>query len=143
MDNRATEQEVLELEKEYWRALMSRDGETLARLTDETCIVAGAQGLGKLSPREVANMVEGASYKVNDFRLTNDVEVQLLAPDVAVVAYRVHENLTVDGKEVSLDAADTSTWVRRDGRWRCALHTETLAGDPFGRDRKAARAAKS
>jgi len=28
--------------------------------------------------------------------------------------------------------------VRRDGRWRCVLHTEALAGDPFGRDRAAA-----
>jgi hypothetical protein len=41
----------------------------------------------------------------------------------------------VDGKAVTLDAADASTWVRRDGRWRCALHTESIQGDPFGRDR--------
>ena len=27
-------------------------------------------------------------------------------------------------------AADTSTWVRGDGRWLCALHTEPR--DPFG-----------
>jgi hypothetical protein len=54
---------------------------------------------------------------------------------VALVGYKVHEDLTVDGKSVSLDAADTSTWVRRDGRWVCALHTESLLGDPFGRDR--------
>lgn len=47
----------------------------------------------------------------------------------------MHEELTVDGKRVALDAADASTWVRRNGRWVCALHTESLAGDPFGRDR--------
>jgi len=47
----------------------------------------------------------------------------------------VHEELTVEGKPVTLDAADASTWVRRDGRWVCALHTESLRGDPFGRDR--------
>ena len=35
------------------------------------------------------------------------------------------------------DAADASTWVRRNGRWVCALHTESLKGDPFGRDRRA------
>jgi hypothetical protein len=62
--------------------------------------------------------------------------VRLLGDDVAIVAYQVHEELTVDGKPVTLDAADSSTWVRRDGRWLCALHTEAIAGDPFGRDRK-------
>ena len=36
---------------------------------------------------------------------------------------------------MALDAADSSTWVRRDGRWLCAMHTEAIAGDPFGRDR--------
>jgi hypothetical protein len=30
-----------------------------------------------------------------------------------------------DGKPVTHDAADTSTWVRRDGQWRCCVHTET------------------
>jgi len=47
----------------------------------------------------------------------------------------VHEELTVEGKPVTLDAADSSTWVRRDGHWLCAAHTETLSGDPYGRDR--------
>jgi len=27
----------------------------------------------------------------------------------------------------------SSVWVRRDGTWTCALHTESVAGDPFGR----------
>lgn len=62
--------------------------------------------------------------------------MRLLEDDVALVAYKVHEDLTVDGKKVSMDAADSSVWVRRNDQWRCALHTESLAGDPYGRDRK-------
>jgi hypothetical protein len=58
---------------------------------------------------------------------------------VAVLAYNVHEELTVEGKPVTIDAADASTWVRRDGRWLCALHSESLKGDPFGRDRTFAK----
>lgn len=60
----------------------------------------------------------------------------MLGRDVAVLAYKVHEHLTVDGQPVSVDAADSSTWVRRDGRWVCALHSESIVGDPFGRDRR-------
>ena len=41
--------------------------------------------------------------------------------------------MVVDGKPLTLEAYDSSVWVRRDGNWRCAAHTETLAGDPYGR----------
>lgn len=64
------------------------------------------------------------------------MQVLLLRDDVAVVAYRVREELTVDGKPVTLEAADSSTRVRRNGCWVCSLHTEAITGDPFGRDRK-------
>jgi hypothetical protein len=39
---------------------------------------------------------------------------------------------------VSIDAADPSAWVQRDGRRLCALHTGSITGDPSGRDRAAA-----
>ena len=70
----------------------------------------------------------------HDYELT-DTKVHLLKDDVAVIAYKVKENMTVDGKPLELEASEASTWVRRDGRWLCALHTESLSGDPFGRDR--------
>ena len=70
--------------------------------------------------------------------ISPDVQVVPLGPDAAVLAYTVHERLAVDGKSVTIDAADASTWVRRGGRWRCALHTESIQGDPFGRDRRTA-----
>jgi len=47
------------------------------------------------------------------------------------------EELTLDGKAVELEAADSSTWVRLEGHWVCAVHTEAIAGDPFGRVRGA------
>jgi hypothetical protein len=76
----------------------------------------------------------------DDTRATkDDARVRLLGNDFAILAYNVHEELTVEGKPVTLDAADASTWVRRDGRWLCALHTESIVADPFGRDRRPAR----
>ena len=56
----------------------------------------------------------------------------MLDDDTAILAYQVHEDLTVDGEPVSLDASDASVWVRRDGSWVCALHTESLKGDLSG-----------
>jgi uncharacterized protein (TIGR02246 family) len=129
-----TERELVELERRYWQALKDGDVATALSLTDDPCIVAGAQGVGLLDHRTFAAMLEGATWKIVDFSIGDDVQVRVLG-DTALVAYRIHEELLVDGEPVSLDAADTSTWVRRDGRWLCTLHTESIAGDPFDRDR--------
>lgn len=132
----ATEKKLLELERQYWQALLDSDDEKAAGLSDDPCIVAGAQGVASLDRRSLADMMKKATWKLRRFEIDPDVKVRLLGPDVAVLAYKVHEELTVDGEPVELEAADASTWVRRDGKWVCALHTESLAGDPFGRRRR-------
>jgi hypothetical protein len=48
----------------------------------------------------------------------------------------VTENLTVEGQKLTLTCNDASTWVRKNGEWKCSLHAEAVSGDPFGRDRK-------
>jgi hypothetical protein len=63
------------------------------------------------------------------------VQVQQLSDDVAVVGYKVREDLDLEGKPLTMEAADASTWVRQDDHWVCALHTESVLGDPYGRDR--------
>ena len=132
----AVEQELLGLERQYWQAIKDKDVDAAMRLTDDPCIVTGAQGVGAIDRPGLAMMMKRATYTLNDFEIGPDVHVRLLRDDVAIVAYKVRENLTVEGKPVTVEASDSSTWVRRDGRWVCALHTEALTGDPFGRDRR-------
>jgi hypothetical protein len=81
-------------------------------------------------------MLKSANWTINEFEISDDVQVLRPSDDVAVVGYKVREKATVDGKPVSLEAADASTWVKRGSRLLCALHTESITGDPFGRDRK-------
>jgi hypothetical protein len=128
--------ELLELELAYWQAMKDQDAEAASRLTSDPCIVTGSQGVSSLARETLTSMLVGANWRIVDFELS-DVQMQKLSEDVAVVAYIVREELTVDGEPVSIDAADASTWVRHDGGWQCALHTESLIGDPFGRDRTA------
>lgn len=128
--------ELIDLEKRYWQALKDGDAEAALQLTDDPCLVTGAQGVGSIDREGFTAMMASAPYTLNAFELKDDARVRMLGDDVAVLAYSVHEELTVDGKPVALDAADSSTWVRRDGRWVCAQHSEAIAGDPFGRDRR-------
>ncbi len=135
MTKRDVEKQLVELERSYWQAIKDRDFQTAMRLSDDPCIVTGPQGVGKLDKKSIVAMMKEAPYQLEEFKLADDITVRMLGDDIGVVAYKVHEKLTVDGKPVELDAAESSTWVRRNGHWVCALHTESIEGDPFGRDR--------
>lgn len=127
--------ELMDLEKQYWDAIKNRDAKTAAALSDDPCVVSGAHGYGAFSPRQIGSMMNDGRYELRNYRIDGNPEVQLIKDDVAIISYKVHEDLIVEGKPVAVDATDSSTWVKRDGEWRCALHTEVLLGDPFGRDR--------
>jgi uncharacterized protein (TIGR02246 family) len=137
-DDSAVRDELVALEKRYWQAIQDNDFETALDLTDEPCIVTGAQGVASLDRDRFRDLMRSANFKIEDVYFDPDVKVRILGGDTAVLAYTVRERLTVDGKSVTMEAADASTWVRRGGRWRCALHSESIKGDPFGRDRTAA-----
>jgi ketosteroid isomerase-like protein len=128
---------LLDLEKQYWQAIKDRDVPAAMRLTDDPCIVTGAQGVARITREAFATMLKAGGWTLHEFTLS-DVQVRVISEGVAIVAYKVKELLTVDGKPVTLDAADASIWVRHENeqQWVCALHTEALAGDPFGRDKQ-------
>ena len=130
---KAMEKELLGLEKEYWQAIKDNRPETMARLSEDPCVVTGAQGVGSLDHATMLRMAASGKWKLEDFELIKPI-VRSIAPNVAVVAYQVREELDVEGRKVTLNAADSSTWVHRGGRWVCAAHTESVLGDPFGRD---------
>jgi uncharacterized protein (TIGR02246 family) len=129
------EQELLGLEKRYWQAIKDKDFEAALALTDDPCILAGAQGVQSIGRDQFESMMNSANYTLHDFELSEDAQVRMLGDNVAVLAYEVREELTVEGKPLTLEAAEASTWVKRNGKWVCALHTESITGDPFGRDR--------
>lgn len=135
MTQQTVEQELVVLERRYWQALKDQDVDAALALTDEPCIVTGAQGVGEIDKRTYAAMMDNPTWSLLGFRIDDDVHVRMLSDDTAVLAYTVHEDLMVDAEPVRFVAADASTWVRRQGRWLCAMHTESILGDPFGRDR--------
>jgi hypothetical protein len=133
--DKALEQKLIGLENKFWECMRDKDLNTALSLTNDTCILTGAQGVSRIDKATFAKLMTGATWTLHDFDI-HDAEVQQLSDDVAVIGYKVHEDLTVDGERLALDAADASTWVKKNGIWVCALHTEAVAGDPFGRDRQ-------
>ena len=129
------EKQLLELERQYWQAMQDRNVEAAVKLTEFPCIVAGASGTMRVERPAFEKMMNDSKYRIRKVELDPDAEVRLLTDDVAVVAYKMTEEVIVGGEKVKLESTDASTWVRRNGTWRCALHTESIKGDPWGRDR--------
>jgi hypothetical protein len=101
------ERELLDLERRYWQALKDKNVDAAMELTDEPCVVAGAQGVGLIDHPTYIRMMEHASWTIAAFEIGDDVQVRMLGDDTALLAYTVHEELEVDGEEVAFDAADT------------------------------------
>lgn len=127
--------EILALEKKFWKSMIDKDSDAGARLMSDPCLVTGAQGVGRIDRKTFAKIMDTGTWQLHDFTFS-DVKVERVTDNVAVIAYKVREDLTVDGKKLTLEAADASTWVRDGDGWTCALHTESVLGDPYGRDRK-------
>lgn len=130
-----TKSEIIDLEKRFWQTMIDRDVDTAVGMMADHCIVTSAQGVANIDKATFAKMMRGGKWDLHAFWL-EDVQVSSPAPDIAVIGYKVKEKLTVDGQKLTMEAADASTWVRHDGKWLCTLHTESVLGDPFGRDRK-------
>lgn len=125
MPKTATRDDVKTLDRTYFEAVKNNDSRTVADLTDDSCIVVGPQGIRRLKRDEVASMASDRMHELKSYRL-DDVnrEVLMVNDDLAIVAYKANVEM---GTTAPVEAFDSSVWVRRDGSWRCALHTETPA----------------
>jgi hypothetical protein len=124
-------QELIALENRFWTALLESDGNAAAALIDEPCLVVGAQGTGEFDKQTLAGMIANAPYQMLDYQL-GDIAVRLVGDGVAILCYRVTEELVVDGQPVALEAFDSSVWVRNGDTWLSVMHTETPARDRAG-----------
>ena len=82
------EQELLDNERRFWDAMKAKDASAAARMTDDGCIIVGAQGVSAIDAKTMGKLTEEGKWEL--------------------------QNYTFDDN-----------------------HTESLAGDPFGRDRRA------
>lgn len=131
-------QELLEVEKRFWDAMKQKDAGTAERMTDDKCIIVGAQGVSEIDRKTMAKLTTEGQWELQQYNFdANNARVRFIDDDIAIVAYKVNERVVVDGHTVPIEANDSSVWIRRGGEWLCALHTESLAGDPYGRDRRA------
>ena len=118
---------IVKLEKTFWQSMVDKDADKAMKMIADECLITGPMGTMRSDPQDYKRMTEQGQWDLKDFEFS-DVQVIFPAEDTAIIAYKVHQTGTMEGKEMDLNCADSTTWVR-DGRdWKCALHTETIVG---------------
>lgn len=119
------ENQILELEKKYWKAMETRDFDTVKKLTRFPCIVAGKDGVRSVDEASFKKMFDsgaGSQMKVLDI---SDAESDIIDERTATLAYLIELEYQVKDQKSSGKCACTSTWIKENGNWICAMHTES------------------
>lgn len=119
------ENQILELEKKYWQAMEAHDFDTVKSLTHFPCIVAGKDGVRSVDEPTFKKMFdsgEGRQIKVLDI---SGSESQIIGENCAIIAYLIQLEYGPQDQKSSDKCACTSTWVKANGNWTCAMHTES------------------
>ena len=126
--SKPSKDEIIALEKSYWDAMKSKDGAKSAELSGTISLVTGANGVTSIAKAKMGKMTEDGNWTLDSYKF-GDVQVVTPTPDVAIIAYTVTQNVTMDGKSQELKAADSSTWIRGADGWECHGHSETFLKD--------------
>jgi ketosteroid isomerase-like protein len=118
------ENQILELEKKYCKAMESHDFETVKSLTRFPCIVAGENGVRSVDEDSFKKMFDSGSGRQTKVLNISDEKTEVM-DNSAVIAYLIELEFNSDGKKSSMKCACSSAWVKEGGNWVCALHTES------------------
>jgi uncharacterized protein YjiS (DUF1127 family)/ketosteroid isomerase-like protein len=127
--SKSTRDEIIALEKSYWDALIAKDGKRTAALSGESSLVTGVAGVMRIAKEDMGKLTEEGNWTLESYTFDN-VQVEVPAPDVAIIVYTAHQKGTRSGKPTDMHAAYSSTWLRGKNGWECHAHSEShLMGD--------------
>ena len=120
-----TKDEIVALEKDYWNAMKRKDGKRTSQLSGKLALTTSVRGVTSISKDKMAKMTEEGNWTLESYEF-EDVQVVMPADHIAIIAYKVKQKVTMDGKNQELKAADMSTWVRGPDGWECHAHSDTF-----------------
>jgi ketosteroid isomerase-like protein len=118
--------EIERLEHAFWKSLVDRDADAARGMLAPEALMVSAHGTMRFDPAQYEKMLLDPKHGLLEYTLS-DMDVLFPTDDTAIATYRAHQKMRMDGREMAQDVVDTSTWVRVDGAWKCAAHTESEA----------------
>jgi ketosteroid isomerase-like protein len=118
--------DIEKLENAFWKSLVERDVDTATGLLAPQALMVSSHGTMRFDPAQYAKMLQDPKHGLLEFALS-DMAVLFPTEDVAIATYRAKQKMQMDGKELTQDVVDSSTWIRLGGAWKCVAHTESEA----------------
>ena len=129
---RTADSTLINLEKKFWQSMVDEDTDTALSMLAEPSMMVSAQGAMQFDHAQYRQMAEQGNMVIKSFELS-DVNVMFPNDDTAVLTYKVRQAMAERGEDESEAVeqlmADSSVWMRKDGEWRCFMHTETEIED--------------
>lgn len=123
---------LIDLEKRFWQTRVDDDTGAALALLHEPALVVDDLGVVQFDHARYREMAARARMVVTSYSLS-DMHVMFPNEDTAVLTYRVRQAMAQRGgpaaEAVEQWTADASVWTRKDGVWRCVMHTETEVED--------------
>ena len=119
-----TDQELIGLERRFWQAILDQDTDTATSMLTEPAVLVTDHGSMQFDHAKYRRLADNPDYGLVSYDLSK-LAVTRPSDDVAIVTYEVDQVDRMKDRQERVRMADSSTWVRRDGKWLCAIHTET------------------
>jgi ketosteroid isomerase-like protein len=118
--------DIEQLENAFWKSLVDRDADAATAMLAPQALMVSSHGAMRFDPPQYAKMLQDPKHGLLDYTLS-DMDVLFPSEDVAIATYKANQTMAMDGKELTQDVVDSSTWVRMGGTWKCVAHTESEA----------------
>jgi hypothetical protein len=118
-------QDIEALERAFWQSMVDGKAAVATRMLTEPALMVSGHGSIRFDHATYEKMAADDRHRLVDYRF-GDFDVVFPTDDVAVASYQVTQSMERDGKAMTQDAYDSSTWVRIGDAWKCVAHTESL-----------------
>lgn len=120
----SAQQELLDLAREWGKAIVSNDAEAIGRYMADDWVIVGPNGT--TDRRAFLSSVASGDVTHQAMDLIETARVRIYG-DMAVLVGRVTNNGHYKGQPFSADEWTTDVFLKRDGRWLCVLSHITPA----------------
>ena len=124
MATSSVKSEIEELERRFWQSMVDGTPDVATDLLTERALMVGGHGAMSFDKAGYTRMAKDPKHRLRAFSMS-EFEVLCPAEAVAIASYRVQQTVELDGEPKEMEVVDSSTWVKIDGAWKCAAHTES------------------
>jgi uncharacterized protein (TIGR02246 family) len=127
MTSGEVEAELVAVEDEWARAIVSNDAARIAGFTADDWVIVSASGVG--TREHFLSLVRSGALTHSAMERISDARVRVYG-DTAVLTARMTNTAHYRGERFDADEWVTDVFVYRDGRWLCVLSQITPVAPP-------------